>query len=132
MYIFIIFSNFTFFITLIYRPPTSSLSLFLEIFFVLTETPYIHSSFFLILGDFNIPHNNKLNPYSSRLDNVFGLFNLIQHDNFSTHTAGNTFDYIVYSSFTKSSISAESVTFSDHSLINSPFTIPSFLILLQY
>ena len=40
-------SNFTFVIALIHRPPTSSLPLFLEEFSVLTETLYMHSSFFL-------------------------------------------------------------------------------------
>ena len=39
-------SNFTFVITLIDRPPTSPLPLFLEEFSVLTETLYMHSSFF--------------------------------------------------------------------------------------
>ena len=116
-------SNFTFVIAITYRPPTSSLPLFLEEFSVSTETPYMHSSPFFIFRDFNISHNNKLNPYSLKLDNIFDLFNLTQHVNFSTHTAGNTLDYIVFSSFTKPSISAESVTFSDHSLNKSSFTI---------
>ena len=70
--------------------------------------------------------NNKLNPYSLKLDYIFDLFNLTQHAHFPTHTAGNTLDYIISSSFTKPSISAESVPFSDHSLINHSFTIPSF------
>ena len=119
-------SNFTFVIALIDRPPTSPLPLFLEEFSVLTETLYAFLLFFLILGDFNISHNNKLNPYSLKLDYIFDLFNLTQHDHFPTHTAGNTLDYIISSSFTKPSISAESVPFSDHSLINHSFTIPSF------
>ena len=79
----------------------------------------MHSSLFCILGDFNILHNNKLNPYSLKLNNIFDLFNPTQHANLTTHTAGNTLDYIISSSFTKPPISAESVTFSDHpSLLN--------------
>ena len=119
-------SNFTLVIALIYRPPTSSLPLFLEEFSLLTDTLYMHFSFFFILGDFNIPHNNKLNPYSLKQDNIFDLFYLTQHAYFPTHTAGNTLDYRIFPSFTKPSISAESVTFSDYSLIYSSFTIPSF------
>ena len=64
---------------------------------------------FFILEDFNFLHNNKLNPYSIKQDNIFDLFNLTQHAYFPTHTAGNTLDYIISSSFTKPSISAESV-----------------------
>ena len=63
-------SNFTFFIALIHRPPSSSLPLFLEEFSVSTETLYMHFSPFFILGDFNIPHYNRLNLYSLNLDNI--------------------------------------------------------------
>ena len=71
-------------IALIYRPPSSSLPLFLQEFSLLTETLYMHSSLF-ILGDFISPHNNKLNAYSLKLDNLFNLFNLTQHANLTTH-----------------------------------------------
>ena len=50
----------------------------------------MHFSLFFILADYNILHNNKLNPYSSKLDIIFDLFNLTQHVIFPTHTAGNT------------------------------------------
>ena len=126
-------SKFTLVIALIHRPPPSSvlppssLPIFLEDFSVLTETLYMHSFLFLFWEiHFNIPHNKKLTHFSLKLDNLFDLFNLTQHVNIPTHTAGNTLDYIISSSFTKPSISAESVTFFDHSLVNSSFTIPSF------
>ena len=87
---------------------------------------YAFFPFFYFLKDFNISHNNKVHSYSSKIDSIFDLFNFTQHAHFPTHTAGNTLDYIISSSFTKPSISAESVPFSDHSLINHSFTIPSF------
>ena len=87
-------SYFTFVIALIYKPPTSSLPLFFEEFLVLSETLYIRLSLFFILGDFNILHENRLNFYFSKLDDILDLSNLIQHANFPTHTAGNPFDYV--------------------------------------
>ena len=68
-------------LALIYRPSTFSLPLFLEEFSVLTETVCILPLFF-ILGDFDISHNNKLNSYFLKLDNIFELFYLTQHANF--------------------------------------------------
>ena len=72
----------------------------------------MHSSPNYIMGDFNILYYNKLNPYSLKLDNIFDLFNLTKHATFPTHTAENTFDYIISFSFSKPSISAKPVTFS--------------------
>ena len=96
--------NFTFVIALIYRPPTSSFPLFFEEFSVLTENLYMHSSLFL--GDFPMLNNNKFNFYFLKLDKIFDLFNLTQHVNFPTHTAGNTLAYVIFSFFTKLSISS--------------------------
>ena len=76
-------------IALIYRPPSSSLPLFLEEFSLLTETLYMHSSLFFILGDFISPHNNKLNPYS--LNIIFLIF-LILHILIIFHSLGFFFD----------------------------------------
>ena len=64
------FSNFTFVIALIYRPPTSSLPLFFAKFSVLIETIYA-----FIICDFNIPHDNTLNLYSLKLDNFRTFLN---------------------------------------------------------
>ena len=66
-----------------------------------------------------------MNSYFLKLDNIFDLSNLTQHATSSTRTTGSTIDYII-SSFTKPPISAESVSFIDHSLVNSVFTILSF------
>ena len=71
-------ANFTFVIALIHRPPTSSFPLFLEEFSVLTGTLYTHSSLFFILGDFDIPHHNRLNLYYLKQD-IFLIF-LISHN----------------------------------------------------
>ena len=46
--------------------------------------------FIFILGDFNIFHNNKLNPCSLKLDTIFNFFNLTQHPSFPTYLARNT------------------------------------------
>ena len=86
----------------------------------------MYSSIFFTLEDFNIPHKNEFNPSFSKLDTIFYFSNLTQRAYFPTHTARNPLDYIISSSFTKPSISAEYVTFSDHSLLNFSFTIPSF------
>ena len=38
----------------------------------------MHSYSFFILVDFKIPHNNKLNPYSLKLDNVL-IFSILHN-----------------------------------------------------
>ena len=68
-------SNFTFVTALIDRPPSSSFPLFLEEFSVLTETLYTHSSLFFILGDFDIPHYNRLSLYYLKQD-IFLIFSI--------------------------------------------------------
>ncbi|MCI4436824.1 MAG: hypothetical protein JHC33_08470 [Ignisphaera sp.] len=102
----------------IYRPPSSSCSLFIDEFYNLVEYVYSLSIPFFILGDFNIQFN-KANIYVSKLENIFDTFNLKQHIISATHTLGNTIDLVLTSSLTKIiSLSVTPVVFSDHFLIS--------------
>ena len=105
----------TLFITVIYRPPSFSLSSFINAFSALLEFLYILSSLFYIVGDFNIQFNIKTNFYTNKFLKLLELFNLSQHCHFPSHSSGNTIDFLITASFIKPiSILAHPVSFSDH------------------
>lgn len=111
-------SSFKFAVIVIYRPPNSSCSNFIDDFYNLSEHIYSLSIPFFILGDFNI-HFNRENVYASKLLNIFEIFNMQQHITSSTHSLGNTLDLVITSTITKiNNLSINPVTFSDHFLIS--------------
>ena len=113
-------SNFSKFnIVVIYRPPSSSKSQFLDDFHNLSESLYSQSIPFYIFGDFNISLNKPNDFYVSKFLQILSTFNLSQHCNFPTQKRGNTIDLIISSSFTTiSNINSEQVHFSDHYFIS--------------
>ena len=118
--------HYSFFIAVIYRPPSSSHSLFIDEFYTLIESLYSFSTPFYIVGDFNIPYNVKSNSSTLKFIDMLSLFNLSQHCTFPTYVSGNTIDFIISSSFCPlNSISADLVHFSDHYFIQSSFSLNS-------
>ena len=114
------------FIAVIYRPPSSSLSSFINDFSALLEFLYTLSSPFYIVGYFNIQFNNKTNFYTNKFLELLELINLSQHCHFPSHSSGNTIDFFITSSFIKPiSILAHPVSFSDHYLIQSSYPASS-------
>ena len=85
---------------LIYRVPPSQQNkipknLFLDEFSDLMENLSIIGGKLLVVGDFNIPWNNKEHSETQEFQELLSTFNLVQHVNFVTHNGGNTLDYII-------------------------------------
>ena len=78
----------TFNIALFYRPPSISITSFIDEFrsFALQISPNT-----IVLGDFNIP---LINTFSSFTE-VISHCNLTQHIDFPTHESGNTLDLLI-------------------------------------
>ena len=85
-------SLFTVVIILIYRPPLSSLRIFLTDLSSILES--ITSINTVIHGDFNIQINND-NYASLSLNELIFEYSLTQHVRFPTNTNGNTIDYVL-------------------------------------
>ena len=81
------FGTLTLFIAVIYRPPSSSLSSFINDFSALLEFLYTLSFPFYIVGDFNIQFNIKTNFYTNKFLELLELFNLSQHCHFPSHSS---------------------------------------------
>ncbi len=85
---------------LIYRPPPSEKNkipkaLFLTEFSDLFESLSIIGGKLLIVGDFNIPWNDKTDTEMQQVDELLSSCNMIQHVNFTTHLGGKTLDYVI-------------------------------------
>ena len=81
----------TFNISLFYRPPSSSIPLFLSEFYSFT---HLMSESNIIIGDFNIATNLSTN-HSKSLLNILSSSNLKLHNTYPTHKYGNTLDLLI-------------------------------------
>ena len=78
-------------ISLFYRPPSSSIPLFLSEFYSFT---HLMSESNIIIGDFNIATNLSTN-HSKSLLNILSSYNLKLHNTYPTHKYGNTLDLLI-------------------------------------
>ena len=111
--------------SVIYRPPNSSVPVFATDFLDLIETS-INENGKLILGDLNIPMNNPDSADTSIFQAVLDSLGLHNHITFPTHRQCNTLDLIItehQESFIKKL--NQSRLFSDHYLINFEMTSAS-------
>lgn len=116
--------SYNFIIVVIYRPPKSSLSNFIDDFYKLSEHLFSLSLPFFILGDFNLHFNDPNNFYVSKFLDIINLFNLKQHISVSTHSSGNIIDYIITPSSTKlNNLLINPITYSDHHLISFTYNL---------
>ena len=108
-----------FIVLIIYRPPGSSFTLFLDDFSELIEPILNTTHRLLICGDFNI-HVNKTNcPENIRFQDFLISRNLKNFVNFETHMSGNTLDLVIMREDENVPISITQGSFiSDHCLIN--------------
>ena len=79
----------------IYRPPSSSPSTFLDEFETFLAEFTTRRGKILICGDFNISVNNKDNPFTRKFMELLETFDLSQDVIGSTHNSGNTLDLIL-------------------------------------
>ena len=84
-------------ILLVYRPPGSSTSLFLEEFSKLLEhiTADLRHKRLLIVGDFNIHVDNSNDATARQFLDLLDSFDLVQHVREKTHANGHTLDLVI-------------------------------------
>ena len=82
-------------LSVIYRPPNSSILAFAMDFLDLLENNINESGRLLLLGDFNIPMNNPDSPDTSIIQDVLDSLGLQNHIRFPTHGLQNTLDLII-------------------------------------
>ena len=78
----------------LYRPPSSDVSLFFDEFASYLAYIVMASGYLLIVGDFNF-HVDSQNNAGRRFTGLLHSFNLRQHVNDSTHKNGHTLDLII-------------------------------------
>ena len=71
--------------SVIYRPPNSSIPVFATDFLDLTETSINETGRLLILGDLSFPMNNPDSPDTNIFQDVLGSLGLYNHITFPTH-----------------------------------------------
>ena len=119
-------SSSSFILLSVYRPPTSSIPVFLSEFSSLLEELVSSPSEILIAGDFNFHVDTPdLAPTSSFLS-LLESFDLTQHVNFPTHKLGHTLDLLITrcGSTFLSSFSHTLPEISDHYAILSTIIVP--------
>ena len=100
----------TFNIAIFYRPPSSSLTSFLEEFQTFASQISPNT---IVLGDFNVPIN--LNNSHTAFTDLLSSCNLIQHIKIPTHERGNTLDLLITPKMCKLILSHSiGPLFSDH------------------
>ena len=118
-------SSFTF--LTVYRPPSSSTSLFLTEFASLLDDLNTSPSELIITGDFNIHVDNPTHPHAHAFLDLLDSHHLTQHVHFPTHKHGHTLDLLITRS-TSNITSTPDYTIpfiSDHYAVHSVITIPT-------
>ena len=105
-------------VSVIYRPPASSLSTFMLEFDDFLER-MCTSNKHLIVGDFNIRIDNTNECYVKRFLDLLSQYGLSQYVQDPTHTAGHTIDLIIARDSDEliDSVSVHDLGISDHSLV---------------
>ena len=80
---------------LVYRPPSGSISIFLERFAQILEDMDQNSSECIIAGDFNLHVDQPSLPGVKRFLELLDNFGLIVRVNGPTHVAGHTLDLLI-------------------------------------
>ena len=82
-------------LSVIYRPPNSSVMAFAMDFLDLLENNINENGRLLLLDDFNIPMNNPDSPDTSIIQDVLDSLGLQNHIRFPTHRLQNTLDLFI-------------------------------------
>ena len=104
--------------SLIYRPPNSSSSLFLQEFEDFLEST-LDVQHHVILGDFNVHYDSNTDPIACSFKDLVKRYCYIQHVDGPTHNRGHTLDLVLSRSNERlvSSISVHDCDITDHYLI---------------
>lgn len=111
-------------ILVIYRPPSTNCSTFLEEFSNFLEQFVIASGRLLLVGDFNF-HLNSTDSSTIKFQSLLNSFNLTHHIKYPTHCGGNTLDTIITRSSENmlSNISVRDTGLSDHYAVHCSLSI---------
>ena len=82
-------------IIVVYRPPSSSFTDFIQEFSSLMESACVSKGRLLIVGDFNIHVDNSSDAKANQFKEVLDSFNMTQHVNEKTHKGKHTLDLII-------------------------------------
>ena len=108
-------------IIIIYRPPNNaSIELFMEEFTSLLEVYATRHGSLIVAGDFNIHVDNKSDLTTKKFLNLVDSFNLQQHVQQPTHSAGHTLDLILscYDENVVQSTDVHDPSISDHCTVS--------------
>ncbi|XP_038049729.1 uncharacterized protein LOC119723237 [Patiria miniata] len=111
-------------IIVLYRPPHSSLTTFMDEFASLLDRYALFTGQLIILGDFNIHWNNDATTSTPsandrRFGNLLTQFNMQQLVTTGTHTSGHTIDFVITRQFDTLVQSVDTSDFvSDHCAVH--------------
>ena len=88
-------NNVTLTLAVLYRPPTSCITAFMDEFSSWLEVHAAASGQLIIVGDFNIHVDDVDNIHAKRLKSLLDNFNLHQHVVGPTHVGGHTLDLVI-------------------------------------
>ena len=110
----------------LYRPPSASSATFLSEFSDLLESLITTPAELIITGDFNFHVDLPSAPSTVPFLDLLNTFDLSQHVNFPTHSAGHTLDLFLTRSSSNiiSSISSADPSLSDHCAIIASLALP--------
>ena len=113
----------TVYLVVVYRPPSSSVTTFIDEFTSLLESCVLDGHPIILSGDFNIHWDNQENSSTRQIRDLFEAFGLQQHVSESTHIKGHILDYIVTRDTDNLQISDICVgdMISDHNLVSCSF-----------
>ncbi|MBV8073763.1 MAG: RNA-directed DNA polymerase, partial [Acidobacteriaceae bacterium] len=119
--------DFTFNLVTVYRPPSSSLSTFMDEFATFLVDVSSSTSELVICGDFNIHVDDSSSHYSQCFLNLLESFGLKQHVTQSTHSSNHTLDILISRSDSTllSNCTVTDPHLSDHSAVCSYLNLPS-------
>jgi len=102
----------------LYRPPNTSLALFLEEFSTLLESVAVSPGKLILLGDFNIHVDNSEDTYAKQFLDIVKSFDLVQHVTEPTHKRGHILDLVITRSSDKfANIFIDEPEISDHNSV---------------
>lgn len=101
-------------IVVIYRPPSASMTQFLDDFSDLLAKVLLDKRPILIAGDFNIHVDDANDPSAKSFLDILSVFGLTQHVTEPTHLSGHTLDLLITYDAVPGDISVCPLNLSDH------------------
>ena len=110
----------------LYRPPSSSKSLFLNEFSEFIVDYTMRNKSLVICGDFNLNFSDKNDFYTKKCIDILDMFDLVQNVTVATHQSGNTLDWIITKpeDIVLHKLPSADILLSDHFAVNCVLSVP--------